>query len=108
MLTQCIGRSQGTGYVDGRRIAVGSDGGGINSDAGPLLLRRVDRTLPLTELVAACFEDGCGPEPIEPTVHTLVMQGIVPIGLGYEDLNDPRPVATHRTVWHRITPAPGT
>lgn len=88
MPTQCTGRSQGAGRIEGRQVAVDFDGGQISSDAGALLLREVDRTLRLTERVAACFEDGRDPELIEHTVHTLVMQRIVGIALGYEDLND--------------------
>lgn len=88
MPTQCTGRGQGAGRVDGRQMAVDFDGGQISSDAGALLLRGVDRTLRLTERVANCFQDGRDPELIEHTVHTLVMQRIVAIALGYEDLND--------------------
>jgi hypothetical protein len=69
-------------------MAVDFDGGQISSDAGALLLRGVDRALRLTERVASCFQDGRDPELIEHTVHTLVMQRIVAIALGYEDLND--------------------
>ena len=88
MPTQCTGRSPGAERIEGRQVAVDFDGGQISSDAGALLLREVDRTLRLTERVAACFEDGRDPELIEHTVHTLVMQRIVGIALGYEDLND--------------------
>jgi hypothetical protein len=51
-------------------------------------LRDVDRTLGLSARVAACFQDGRDPELIEHTVRTLVLQRIVAIALGYEDLND--------------------
>jgi len=82
MPTQCTGRSQGAGRIEGRQVAVDFDGGQISSDAGALLLREVDRTLRLTERVATCFEDGRDPELIEHTVHTLVIQRIVGIALG--------------------------
>lgn len=88
MPTQCTVVSPCAKRIDGRQVAVDFDGGQISSDAGALLLREVDRTLRLTERVAACFEDGRDPELIEHTVHTLVMQRIVGIALGYEDLND--------------------
>ena len=88
MPTQCSGERGGAGRVDGRQVAVDFDGGQISSDAGALLLRDVDRTLRLTERVAACFQDGRNPELIEHSVRTLVMQRIVAIALGYEDLND--------------------
>ncbi len=51
-------------------------------------LRGVDQVLKLTERVAACFQDGRDPELIEHSLQTLVMQRIVGIALGYEDLND--------------------
>ena len=88
MQTQCSVGSGDAGRVGSRKVAVDFDGGQISSDAGALLLRDVDRTLRLTERVAACFEDGRVPELIEHSVRTLVMQRIVAIALGYEDLND--------------------
>jgi len=88
MPTQCTEPRATAAPVAGRRLAVDFDGGQISSDAGALLLREVDRTLRLTERVALCFQDGRHPELIEHTVHTLVMQRIVAIALGYEDLND--------------------
>ena len=88
MPTQCTVVSPCAKRIDGRQVAVDFDGEQISSDAGALLLREVDRTLRLTERVTACFEDGRDPELIEHTVHTLVMQRIVGIALGYEDLND--------------------
>lgn len=88
MQTQCTGERKDGGYVGTRKVAMDFNGGHISSDAGALLLREVDRTLRLTERVAACFQDGRDPELIEHTVQTLVMQRIVAIALGYEDLND--------------------
>ena len=40
-----------------RRVVADFDGGPITSDAGALLLRRVDRLLALSDQVAACFTD---------------------------------------------------
>lgn len=88
MQTQCSGECKGAGRVGARQVAVDFDGGQISTDAGALLLRDVDRTLRLTERVAACFLDRRAPELIEHRVQTLVMQRIVALALGYEDLND--------------------
>lgn len=88
MHTQCNGKAIRTGRVGSREVVVDFDGGRISSDAGALLLRGVDQTLKLTERVAACFQDGRDAELIEHSVQTLVMQRIVGIALGYEDLND--------------------
>jgi hypothetical protein len=42
----------------------------------------------LTRRLAACFRDGRNPAYVEHAVETLVMQRVVGIALGYEDLND--------------------
>ena len=44
--------------------------------------------LGLTRRLAACFTDSRDPAYTEHTVETLVMQRVVGIALGYEDLND--------------------
>ena len=64
------------------------DGGRITSDAGALLLGATDRVIGLTRLLAACFTDARDPDLIEHEVETLVMQRVVGIALGYEDLID--------------------
>ena len=64
------------------------DGGAITSNAGALLLRRIDRSIGLFDRVAGCFTDGRDPRLTEHSVHTLVAQRITGIALGYEDLND--------------------
>jgi hypothetical protein len=74
--------------VAGREVVAGFDGGAITSDAGALLLGETDRAIRLTERFAACFADGRVPELIEHTVDTMVLQRVIGIALGYEDLND--------------------
>jgi hypothetical protein len=74
--------------VEGRQVVAAFDGGTITSDAGALLLGQADRAIRLTERFAACFADQRNPELIEHSVGTLVMQRLVGIALGYEDLND--------------------
>jgi hypothetical protein len=74
--------------VEGRRVVAAFDGGAITSDAGALLLGQTDRAIGLTERFAACFTDVRMPELVEDEVSTLVMQRVVGIALGYEDLND--------------------
>ena len=88
MHTQCNGKTIRTARIGSREVVADFDGGRISSDAGALLLGGVDQVLKLTERVAACFQDGRDPELIEHSVQTLVMQRIVGIALGYEDLND--------------------
>ena len=74
--------------VDGRQVVASFDGGAITSDAGALLLGQTDRAIRLTERFAACFADRRTPELVEHQVETLLMQRIMGIALGYEDLND--------------------
>jgi hypothetical protein len=64
------------------------DGGAISSDAGALLLGETERAIRLTERFAACFTDARVSSLVEHSVGTLVMQRVVGIALGYEDLND--------------------
>ena len=74
--------------VEGHRVVAAFDGGSITSDAGALLLGKTDRVIRLTERLAACFIDARMPELVEHEVSTMVLQRVVGIALGYEDLND--------------------
>ena len=64
------------------------DGGRITSDAGALLLGAVDRAIRLTRRMAAFFADTRNPLFIEHKAQTPVLQRVVGIALGHEDLND--------------------
>ena len=74
--------------VEGRAVVAAFDGGAITSDAGALLLGQTDRAIRLTERFAACFADTRTAELVEHQVETMVMQRVIGIALGYEDLND--------------------
>src|ERR1700761_1759314 len=74
--------------IEGRQVVASFDGGAITSDAGALLLGQTDRALRLTERFAACFADTRAAGLVEHQVETMVMQRVVGIALGYEDLND--------------------
>jgi Transposase DDE domain group 1 len=74
--------------VEGRLVVASFDGGAITSDAGALLLGQTDRAIRLTERFAACFSDTRSAELVEHQVESMVMQRVVGIALGYEDLND--------------------
>ena len=74
--------------VESRHVVAGFDGGAITSDAGALLLGQTDRAIRLTERFAACFTDTRSAELVEHQVETMVMQRVIGIALGYEDLND--------------------
>jgi len=74
--------------VEGRQVVAAFDGGAITSDAGALLLGQADRAIRLTARFAACFSDARVPCLVEHQVSTMVLQRVVGIALGYEDLND--------------------
>jgi hypothetical protein len=74
--------------VEGRAVVASFDGGRITSEAGALLLGATDRVIGLTRRLAACFQDHRDPAFVEHDLETLLMQRIVGIALGYEDLVD--------------------
>jgi hypothetical protein len=88
MPTECSPSLFEFARVEGRAVVASFDGGRITSDAGALLLGAADRVIGLTRKLAACFTDLRNPAFIEHDVETLVMQRVVGIALGYEDLND--------------------
>jgi len=88
MPTQCNPNRFAFAPAEGRPVVASFDGGAITSDAGALLLGATDRMLGLTRRLAACFTDSRDPAYTEHTVETLVMQRVVGIALGYEDLTD--------------------
>ena len=88
MQTECNPALFDFAPVESRSVVAGFDGGRITSDAGALLLGATDRVIGLTRRMAACFVDERNPLLIEHEVETLVMQRVVGIALGYEDLND--------------------
>ena len=88
MPTECNPNRFAFAPAEGRPVVASFDGGRITSDAGALLLGATDRVLGLTRRFAACFKDSRDPAFTEHRVETLVMQRIVGIALGYEDLID--------------------
>src|SRR5215213_983705 len=88
MPTECSAERFAFAPVEGYSVVAAFDGGAMTSDAGALLLGATDRVLGLTRRLAGCFKDSRDPAYTEHTVETLVMQRVVGIALGYEDLND--------------------
>lgn len=72
-----------------RREAVARfDGGTITTEAGALLLHRIEEKTGILRQFARCFRDYRKPELIEHSVAELVRQRVYGLTLGYEDLND--------------------
>lgn len=88
MLTECSAPLFEFARVESRAVVASFDGGRITSAAGALLLGAADRVIGLTDRLAACFSDARDRSLIEHEVETLVMQRVVGIALGYEDLLD--------------------
>ena len=88
MPTECNPTPFDFARVNGRDVIASFAAGAMTSDAGALLLGATDRVLGLTRRLAACFKDRRNPVFTEHAVETLVMQRIVGIALGHEDLND--------------------
>src|SRR5258708_36037527 len=74
--------------VEDRKVMADFGGGAMTSNAGALLLGRVDKAVKLVERAAGCFIDRRDPTLIEHSVATLVGQRMCGLALGYEDLND--------------------
>ena len=88
MLTECHPDRFEFARVEGRAVVASFDGGRITSEAGALLLGATDQVIGLTRRLAACFQDHRDPAFVEHTLETLLMQRVVGIALGYEDLVD--------------------
>jgi Transposase DDE domain group 1 len=88
MQTECTPALFEFPALEARHVVAAFDGGAITSDAGALLLGQTDRAIRLTERFAACFTDTRAAELVQHRVETIVMQRVVGIALGYEDLND--------------------
>ena len=88
MTTQCIESCFQFQPLGSRDVVARFDGGDITSDAGGLLLRKVEQRTGIVRQFAACFQDRRKPELVEHTVRELVAQRVYGLTLGYEDLND--------------------
>jgi hypothetical protein len=63
-------------------------GGAITSDAGGLLLREIEQRFGIVRQFVGAFTDHRDEERIDFTVEELLLQRVMGIALGYEDLND--------------------
>ncbi len=71
-----------------REVVAGFDGGTITSDAGGLLLREVEQRFGIIRQFAGCFTDHRDQDLVEFSVEELLLQRVMGLALGYEDLND--------------------
>ncbi len=88
-MTICTPRSIPFATCNRRRVDVSFAGGDITSDAGgALLLRQAEKRLNLLRDVAQVIGDERRRKSVEHPVHSLLVQRVLGIALGYEDLND--------------------
>jgi len=71
-----------------KKIDVNFNGGKLTSDAGVLLLQRINRILKLTRRINQIIVDPRDPFFITHQQEDLIIQRIFAIALGYEDVND--------------------
>ena len=72
MPTQCTTKPLEFEPHQRRRVVAAFDGGPITSDAGALLLRRVDQHLSLCDQVADCFTDHRDPNRTRYSLRSLI------------------------------------
>ena len=74
--------------LGGRELVWRFDGGHITSDAGVLVLRKLEQRMGIVCRFAACFTDYRKADQIEHPLLDLITQRLFGLALGYEDLND--------------------
>ena len=88
MPTECSADFFGFQGSGGREVVARFDGGNLSSDAGLLLLAKVDRRAGILREFARCFTDHRDPSRTEHALEQLLGQRVLAIAAGYEDLND--------------------
>jgi hypothetical protein len=88
MQAECNGEDLVFQGVSGREVVARFDGGQQSSDAGGLLLNRVEKRRGIVRQFASCFRDQRDAARIEHTLEELISQRVMALALGYEDLND--------------------
>lgn len=88
MTTHCNKERTKIKRLGSKNLHVDFDGGHITSDAGSLLLDKLDSRLNFLTRFAACFTDHRDQRYVEHSVKSLVRQRTFGLALGYEDLND--------------------
>lgn len=86
-MTECI--SQQVLFSIGRReVTVTVDEQPLSTDAGALMLARIDRDLRLSARVADLLVDARDPERVQHPLEDLIRQRLLQISCGYDDCND--------------------
>ncbi len=87
-MTECLEQPLWFESHGRREVVAESDGGAITSDAGGLLLQEIEQRLGIVRQFVGAFTDHRDEQRIDFTVEELLLQRVMGIALGYEDLND--------------------
>ena len=87
-MTNCSTQQDLFPALKSRKIDFDFNGGDITSDAGSLLIRKIDKKLGLTRDLNKVLHDPRRQKSCAHTQHELLKQRIYGLALGYEDLND--------------------
>jgi len=86
--TECSQTSFAFATESRQEVVARFDGGMITTEAGGLLLHKVEQKTGILRQFAGCFRDHRDPDRTEHRVGELVRQRVYALALGYEDLND--------------------
>lgn len=87
-MTKCNLQTELFAPVRNRKIEISTDGAGISSDAGSILLRELDRKLKISKQIASRLPDPRNQCYVAHSLESLVRQRLYALALGYEDYND--------------------
>lgn len=87
-MTKCNFQTDLFAPVKSKKVEISTEGAGISSDAGALLLRELDRKLKISKQIASRLPDNRHQSYVEHSLESLVRQRLYALALGYEDYND--------------------
>lgn len=109
-MTECTSQYE-LWNIGRRRVTVTAAGGYITSNAGVLLVSRIERQMRVCERLASVLEDGRLAERVRHTTADQLRQRVLQIACGYEDANDAttlRHEAAFQTAMNRVAGAEGS
>ena len=87
-MTECYQTPISFSSVKRRRVELEFSGGNITSNAGIVLLSKVDQQIGLSQQIAQVIGDERRQASCEHSIEALIRQRVYGLALGYEDLND--------------------
>lgn len=87
-MTKCNFQTELFAPVKNKKIEISTNGAGISTDAGVLLLRELDRKLKISRQIASRLPDYRNQAYVVHSLESMVRQRLYALALGYEDYND--------------------